>query len=241
MACTPTAGNANQDFGGMTRPETAQRMPRSRGWTEEISNMSKFTSFETTKPLTVATPLRADHKGAPDRFAIDRAIDFFYQQEAHCDALIQQQDRLIRSVVMQANSLWGAALGGVATPGKTGLSDNRSNILRAEDLVAEAWAKDLSPLISPDFATVASDQEREEIDELEFKIHRTRQMMDEIEGSILRHKPATPKEMILKLKFMAGLVRDGGEVDIEALARLAEDVSASLLLGFEDFAPRSQH
>jgi hypothetical protein len=50
-----------------------------------------------------------------------------------------------------------------------------------------------------------------------------------VERAIAKHEPLTPTDTAKKLKFLARLIADGGEVEMDAFAQLVE-VGAEMLL-----------
>ncbi|MBK8439329.1 MAG: hypothetical protein IPL38_07385 [Rhodobacter sp.] len=50
-----------------------------------------------------------------------------------------------------------------------------------------------------------------------------------VEDEIVKHAPVTPVDVARKMKFLAGLVADGGEVDMDAFSRLVLEGSEMLL------------
>lgn len=183
-------------------------------------------------------PYQVEKTDGPNiRFEIQKAMEFFVQNELKCDELIQQQDDIIRRIALRARHEGNNRGARSSSPGLA-LSSLPEEVSPARDRVADAWARDLVPLVSGDFASVATPEDLNDIEELEFEILGVRRLMSEIELAILSHVPLTPKDMILKMKFMAGLVIDGAEIDIEAFALLADDVAKRLLLGFDEFSPK---
>jgi hypothetical protein len=175
-------------------------------------------------------PIHAKCASDPSaRFEISKAMESCFKFEEKCDRFIQQQDEIIRAVIFRTRSTDPSACGeDVAEPLKTAKSGASSNA--ADTPGSEEWAHDLAPILSCDLASAVSQHELDAIEELEAEIQCIRGIMSEIERSIIRHVPDTPKEMILKMKFIATLVIDGVDVDLGAFARLVDDVAGAWLV-----------
>lgn len=217
--------------------EAYQRHASRRGKTRKRSAMWSKKVAGGPDPLFLG-PYQVEKANDPNnRFEIQTAMEFFVKNEFRCDDLIQRQDEIIRRVALRTSQESNDKGTECLDPDLAlGLLPKVSG--HAKDRVAEAWGRDLVPLVSGDFATAAAPEDLDAIEELEFEILDVRRLMSEIELAILSHVPLTPKDMVLKMKFMAGLVIDGAEVDIEAFAWLADDVAKSLLLGFDEFSPK---
>ena len=148
-------------------------------------------------------------------FLLSQAIKYYDELEEKCDAAIQEQDELIRAVTLRCRSAEAPAQ--PAAIGATVLIPSSP---------AEAA---LAPMVSPAFVTEATQEEIANIEMLEFEILQLRQRMHIVERAIAKHEPLTPTDTAKKLKFLARLIADGGEVEMDAFAQLVE-VGAEMLL-----------
>jgi hypothetical protein len=156
-----------------------------------------------------------------NRFSLPEAIALHARLENDCDALIQAQDALIRAVTRRCQSSPDPA-----PPVEPGLPRGaKAQRGQPIGLPHEAFA----PIASSEFVLRASPDEAKSIETREFEIAQLRQSMRKVEEEIETYSPATPSDIAMKLKFLSALLVDGGEVDLDAFARLAE-ISAGILL-----------
>jgi hypothetical protein len=171
----------------------------------------------------------AAYASAANRFSLTEAIALHARLEAACDDLIQKQDSLIRTVALRCRPEPAASAdrARAAVPGMMlgALAQND----RSEGIPPDAFA----PLASARFVHEASAGEAEGIEALEFKIAQTRAAMRKIEVDIETYSPATTPDIARKLAFLSALLIDGGEVDLDAYARLAETGAGMLLEALE--------
>ena len=161
-------------------------------------------------------------------FSLANAIGYHAELEAKCDAIIQKQDDLIRGVTQRCResqplSSDNPKYAPLVSPGREPQSADRSVQEQA------AFPDVFAPMASQAFILQASDDEAEEIEQCEFDIALLRQRMRAVEDEIVNHAPLAPVDLAKKMKFIAGLVADGGEVDMDAFARLVEEGSNMLL------------
>jgi hypothetical protein len=151
-------------------------------------------------------------------FLLSQAIKYYDELEEKCDAAIQEQDELIRAVTLRRRG---------AQPSDTVPNEHTEQTLssRAQPPAESA----LAPMVSPSFVTEATQDEISNIEMLEFEILQLRQRMHIVERAIAKHEPLTPTDTAKKLKFLARLIADGGEVEMDAFAQLVE-VGAEMLL-----------
>jgi hypothetical protein len=160
----------------------------------------------------------------PHQFRIDQAIADFHKLDLACDAVIQEQDDLIRSVASRAG-FWGDFSADDTyqpLPATGGTLHQTGQDIARDDFV---------PLARSRFIARAEPVELNAIEDLEFEILQVRMQLDAIEAAILAHDPRNAREIGLKLDFMAELVAQGAPVDIEAFARLAGKAARRLTAG----------
>ena len=161
-------------------------------------------------------------------FNLSTAIQYFAELEAKCDEVIQKQDDLIREVTLRCRDARQASS---SNPSYAPLV---AATVDQDDPDVSAGSKSnvstsLAPMASQTFILEATVDEAEDIEQLEFEIIQFRQRMRAVEDEIVNHNPLTPTDLAKKMKFLAGLVADGGEVDMDAFARLVEEGSDMLL------------
>ena len=154
-------------------------------------------------------------------FLLSQAIKYYDELEEKCDAAIQEQDELIRAVTLRRRG---------AQPSDTVLVPANEQTGQTLPSRAQSPAESaLAPMVSPSFVTEATQDEISNIEMLEFEILQLRQRMHIVERAIAKHEPLTPTDTAKKLKFLARLIADGGEVEMDAFAQLVE-VGAEMLL-----------
>ena len=161
-------------------------------------------------------------------FNLTNAILYFAELEATCDDVIQKQDELIRNVTIRCRDAVQVASRDDGRALLVPLAGGQADLV----LPAKGTALvdgSLAPMASHTFVLQATDDEAEDIEQLEFDIIQLRQRMRAVEDEIVNHDPLTPMDMAKKMKFLAGLVADGGEVDMHAFARLVETGGDMLL------------
>ncbi len=158
-------------------------------------------------------------------FNLTNAIQYHEELEATCDKVIQKQDDLIRKITRRCrdagllsgdNPVYAPLVSPSRHQGEPGLP--------ARDHLAS-----FAPMASQAFILQADDDETDCIEQWEFDVGFLRQRMRAVEDEIAMHVPATPLDVARKMKFLAGIVADGGEVDMDAFARLVLDGSDMLL------------
>lgn len=160
-------------------------------------------------------------------FLLSQAIKYYDELEEKCDAAIQEQDALIRTVTLRCQSAGPSAE--LSGSGGAVLAPANEHTGQASSSVQSSAEADLAPMVSPAFATEATQDEIFDIEGLETDIRLLRQRMHIVERAIAEHEPLTPTDTARKLKFLARLIADGGEVEMDAFAQLAE-VGAEMLL-----------
>lgn len=170
----------------------------------------------------------AVYASAASRFSMSEAVALHARLEAACDDLIQKQDALIRAVALRCRQ----PLPEPGDPADRTLAilSNVPHAARAKGNLSDGTPLDaFAPLASVKFAHEASESEAEKIEALEFEIAQMRAALRKVEVEIQKYSPTTLSDIARKLKFLSTLLVDGGEVDLDAFARLAE-VGADMLL-----------
>lgn len=161
-------------------------------------------------------------------FNLTKASQYFAELEASCDEVIQKQDELIRKVTRRCRDIGQVAVEKpVYGPLVTSTGDPVDPRMPAKG--ASIMSESLAPMASQTFILQATVDEAEDIEQLEFEIIQLRQQMRTVEDEIVNYDPLTPTDIAKKMKFLAGLIADGGEVDMDAFARLV-DTGADMLL-----------
>jgi hypothetical protein len=158
-------------------------------------------------------------------FNLPQAISFHAELEAKCDAVIQDQDDLIRIVTQRCRD--AAPLEPKPAACLAPVSKQQAETV-SNDAKPSAQSS-LAPMVSPAFGSHATEEELDEIEALEFDILQLRQRMAVVETEIAKHNPLTPTDTARKLQFLARLVADGGEVDMHAFAQLVDEGAGMLL------------
>ena len=161
-------------------------------------------------------------------FNLSKAIQYFADLEAKCDDVIQRQDELIREVTHRCRAARQAPSnnpGYVPLVAATGDHEDPDVSAGSKSNVSTS----LAPMASQTFILEATVDEAEDIEHLEFEIIQFRQQMRLVENEIVNHVPLTPTDHAKKMKFLAGLLADGGELDMDDFARLVE-TGADMLL-----------
>ena len=181
--------------------------------------------------------LSAPGVGEQDKmFNLAKATAYFRQLEGQCDDAIQMQDDLIRQVTLRSRQ----ALADLEGDGRfvslnsacsTNAVQRENTSLPAQRIIGD---EDFVPLAKRGFVQSAQPHELDQIEVLEFEILQLRKRMVMIEVGIMESKPQTPHEIAIKLKFVANLLIDGGEVDVEAFATLADQLADRLLATYEN-------
>jgi hypothetical protein len=162
-----------------------------------------------------------------DQLDFDKAIKYFSETEEKCDLLIQRQDDLIRHV---SRRMHGSA-------DKTGDADMLVQLspnpgvrtsLNATDLPFSEYRKIAAlavdrvgkqmPMATMRFIAQAGNSEVDIIEDLEAEIIELRRMMRNIEEVIIEQTPRSARDATTKLKFMTGLMLDGGEIEVDLFA-----------------------
>jgi chemotaxis protein histidine kinase CheA len=162
-----------------------------------------------------------------DQLDFDKAIKYFSETEEKCDLLIQRQDDLIRHV---SRRMHGSA-------DKTGDADMLVQLspnpgvrtsLNATDLPFSEYRKIAAlavdrvgkqmPMATMRFIAQAGNSEVDIIEDLEAEIMELRRMMRNIEEVIIEQTPRSARDATTKLKFMTGLMLDGGEIEVDLFA-----------------------
>jgi len=165
------------------------------------------------------------------------AISYFSDVEEQCDRAIQAQDDLIRRVTRRM-------------PEKTARTDQSETYvpltltpalrpdLKASEMPFEEFhevaglankvLQKQMPMATKRFMSQAGRLEIDQIEQLEAGISSLRQLMRDVELQILNHTPQSADEVAMKLKFMAALMLDGGEIEVDFFAYLVEE-SAEIL------------
>jgi hypothetical protein len=161
-------------------------------------------------------------------FSLTQAISFHAELETRCDAVIQEQDDLIRTVTLRCQA--GAALEKKAAAlFPTSVATEQTETPAFSNGAKPLAQSSLAPLVSPAFGSHATEAELDEIETLEFEIIELRQRMTFVEKEITKYNPLTPMDTARKLQFLARLVADGGEVDMHAFAQLVDEGAGMLL------------
>jgi hypothetical protein len=161
-------------------------------------------------------------------FSITNATHFYMELEERCDALIQEQDELIRAVTMRCKTSIAPEPTERLLLAPT--STQQKDVSVSSGATRPISQSPLAPLVSSAFDTQATQEEIDDIEALEFEIIQLRQRMSLIEREITKYDPLTPKDAARKLQFLARLVADGGEVDMHSFAELADRCSEMLLV-----------
>ncbi|MFZ1479261.1 MAG: hypothetical protein WAT25_00640 [Paracoccaceae bacterium] len=158
-------------------------------------------------------------------FNLAKAVQYHEELEASCDEVIQKQDDLIRKVTHRCHEA------GRLSTDKPGYAPLVSPTREEGEpgLSAQDHSASLAPMASQAFILQANDDEADCIEQWEFDIGLLRQRMRLVEDEIVKHAPVTPVDVARKMKFLAGLVADGGEVDMDAFSRLVLEGSEMLL------------
>jgi len=174
---------------------------------------------------------------APQSMDIKKAIQYFSKIEDQCDIAIQEQDFIIRNITRRLPDT-KEAFKTSASYVPLMLEPCNRVVQKVSDLpytefrqVAQLANKVLDqqmPMATKRFMHQASPEEIEEIEQLEVDITSLRQRMRDIEILILNQVPKNADEVAMKLKFLAALMLDGGEIELDYFAYIVEE-SAEIL------------
>lgn len=161
-----------------------------------------------------------------------KTISYFADVEEKCDLAIQKQDALIRSVSARMRGKADATGQDDAFLPLTADQASRSH-LTAVDLPFSEYRKiaamanthvgPMMPMATLRFISQAGSAEVDEIEALEIEIQEHRKMMQQLEDIILEQTPAFSYEATAKLKFMTGLMLDGGEIEVDLFAYIVAE------------------
>lgn len=140
----------------------------------------------------------------------------YEEVEALCEKAIESQERLARQIYAQHSE--GPPSGRTAAI---------SDIAFAEFRQMHALARKLVPVGLPNasrrFVTKAGAPGLVEIEDMEETIRQYRCRMSVIEQEILNLAPASVQDAAAKLTFMACLMLDGGNLEVDFFAYLVEE------------------
>lgn len=156
---------------------------------------------------------------------MERAVRFHSDIENDCDILILEQDELIRSIVHRAKSRTRVGSPGLLQEKSTGSEKLPAN---AHGVDSAGRPSKLAPMLNYDFSAASTDAELANIASLEAEIRAHHLRMIEVEKWIERSMPLSLNDKLIKMKFFAGLIIDGGTIDIESFAWLVDDVTMNL-------------
>jgi len=183
--------------------------------TKEMTIVAK----EITLPITSG--------GFESRLDFDKAIKYFSEIEEKCDLAIQRQDDLIRHV---SRRLHGSVdkTGDADTFVQMSTNPIARTSLNATDLPFSEYKKIAAlavdrvgkkmPMATMRFINQAGNSEVDAIEDLEAEIMELRRLMRNIEEMILEQTPISARDATTKLKFMTGLMLDGGEIEVDLFA-----------------------
>ena len=170
----------------------------------------------------------------PQPMNLRKTIQYFSDIENRCDDAIQEQDTLIRQITRRLPEETLKSPSGNEYIPLTAPNDVRTS-LKGSDLpydeyrevaqLANKVIKNQMPMATKRFMNQAGRQEVDRIEYLEVDISSLRQQMRDIEIQILNHTPKTAGEVAQKLKFMAALMLDGGEIEVDFFAYLVEEAA----------------
>lgn len=167
------------------------------------------------------------NRNVEDQLDFEKAIKYFSETEEKCDLIIQRQDDLIRHVSrrmrgsidktgdadtlvqMSADPLIRTSLNATDLP----FSEYRKIAALAVDRIGKQM-----PMATMRFINQAGNSEVDTIEDLEAEIMELRRLMRNIEEMILEQTPLSARDATTKLKFMTGLMLDGGEIEIDLFA-----------------------
>lgn len=161
------------------------------------------------------------------------------QFESQCEIHIEQQEMITRQL------MWRQQLSGLNVPKFFPPSESGSDSpveqtpgfdeYRRRHAVASAMNQSGLPVTKRRFVISATDDEINEIEDLEEKIQRERAWMSAVEQALFDCVPRNGSEAIAKLKFLTNLMVDGGEVEQDYFAYLVAE--CTLALEFEIMSP----
>jgi len=180
-----------------------------------LKSLLPATAFDNTELSTQETA-----------FSFERAIQYHEDLETACDEVIQEQDDLIRKITFRCRAAGQLLVSGhkyspLVSPSRHAAEPG----LPAQDQLAT-----FAPMASQTFAMQAEADETDRIEQWEIDISFLRQRMRVVEDEIVQQSPVTPVDVARKMKFLAGIVADGGEVNMDAFSRLVLEGSDMLLM-----------
>lgn len=168
---------------------------------------------------------------------IKRAIQYFSEIEDQCDAAIQEQDFIIRNVTrrlpeavenLRTDANYVPLMLEPSLRAAPKVSDLAYSEFRQVAQLANKFVDHQMPMATKRFMHQAGPEEIEQIEQLEVDITMLRQRMRDVEILILNQPPVTADEVAMKLKFLAALMLDGGEIELDYFAYIVEE-SAEIL------------
>lgn len=206
--------------------------------------MKRKASIVSTKSATSDT---SKTQGLSDQFdvssppdvpmSLKSAISYFSDIEAKYDQAIQDQDVLIREINQRiprtnvSDGAQGLLVPMMLTP--TARSEFHASDLPYDEFrkmaeLANKVVKKQMPMATKRFMSQAGRYEIDQIEQLEANITILRQHMRNVELQIMNHTPRSGLDVALKLKFLAALMLDGGEVEMDYFAYLIEECAEIL-------------
>ena len=146
-----------------------------------------------------------DKKAKSDAMNIRRAVQYFSRLEENCDALIQEQDEIIRSVMRQpigggrTADIDGQHPSASTQPALVSTSDMPYDEFKHTAKVASKSIRKQMPIATNRFIRQASSAQIDAIENLEVDIGVMRQHMTNIEVQILDTVPKTVDDVAAKL------------------------------------------
>jgi hypothetical protein len=171
-------------------------------------------------------------EGAQALLDFKKAIAYFVDIEDRCDQAIQKQDDLIRLVSRRMHGTVDVTGDADAMLPLSPQDGCRTSII-ATDLpfseyrriaaLANTRVGPQMPMATMRFISQAGRSEIDVIEDLEAEITELRRLMTEVEALILENVPRSAEDATSKLKFMTGLMLDGGEIEFDYFAYIVAE------------------
>jgi hypothetical protein len=167
---------------------------------------------------------------------IKLALQYYASLEEKCDALIQEQDDIIRSVMRHVprSSDAGSADGFYSAqpaaehPALVSTADMPYEEFHEVAKLANKVVPKHMPMATNRFMRQAGSAQIDAIENLEIDIGVVRQHMTNVEVQILDTVPKSTDDIAAKLKFMSMLMLDGNDMEVEYFAYLVEECAEVL-------------